>query len=87
MSFFLQFVTFKFRFPLTMGLMCIATLTALSQRKPELVVQAGHSEDSDAIVFTSDGNFVVTGSEDGAIKIWEAATGLQLRIRQERRIG
>lgn len=47
--------------------------------KPELILQTGHSEKIEAIAYSADGRYVATGSSDRTIKIWEAATGRELR--------
>ncbi len=56
---------------------------AISQQavseKPELILQTGHSQKAEGIAFSPDGRYVATGSVDHTIKIWEAATGRELR--------
>ncbi len=42
-------------------------------------MQTGHSEKIEAIAYSPDGRFIATGSSDRTIKIWEAATGRELR--------
>jgi WD40 repeat protein len=39
----------------------------------------GHKSDIDAVVFTPDGRFVVSGSTDGNIKFWNIKTGQEAR--------
>jgi WD40 repeat protein len=39
----------------------------------------GHKSDIDAVVFTPDGRFVVSGSTDGNIKFWDVKTGRETR--------
>ncbi len=39
----------------------------------------GHQSDIDAVVFTPDGRFVVSGSTDGNIKFWDLKTGREAR--------
>jgi WD40 repeat protein len=46
---------------------------------PELVVQTGHQNQIEAIAFSPDSRLVATGDIRGPIRIWEAATGKQLR--------
>jgi WD40 repeat protein/uncharacterized caspase-like protein len=45
----------------------------------ELHVQRGHSDVVTAIVFTRDGHLMATASRDNTVKLWEAATGRELR--------
>lgn len=45
----------------------------------ETVVQRGHYESVKAVAFTPDGKFLLTGSRDKSIKLWEVATGRELR--------
>jgi len=52
---------------------------------PEIFVQLGHSSLISSAVFTSDGHYLVSGSEDRTIKIWETATGKEIRtLRHEK---
>ena len=46
---------------------------------PEIFVQLGHSSSIKSVFFTSDGAYLISASEDRTIKIWEAATGRELR--------
>ena len=42
-------------------------------------VLKGHTEPVYAIAFTPDGKYVVTGSFDKTLKLWEAATGKEIK--------
>ncbi|HET6881142.1 MAG TPA: hypothetical protein VFI31_13360, partial [Pirellulales bacterium] len=48
-------------------------------RRPELVVQTGHSECITSMAFSPDGSQVLTGSQDNSVILWDAASGQQLR--------
>jgi len=67
---------------------CLAMLAGLMARElaaqqigpqAELVVQLGHTEDVKAAAFSTDGRLVLTGSDDRSARLWEAATGRELR--------
>ncbi|HEX6188258.1 MAG TPA: caspase family protein [Pyrinomonadaceae bacterium] len=47
--------------------------------KPEIVLQAGHTGQVNAIIFSADGRWLATGSADSTIKIWDAQSGAELR--------
>src|SRR5688572_14029418 len=51
----------------------------VEQMQPQLVVQLGHSGAIRAVVFSSDGRFLISGSEDGTAIVWETETGRQIR--------
>lgn len=52
-------------------------------RGPEIFVQTGHSSSIISAFFTSDGRYLVSCGEDKAIKIWEAATGREIRTLRQ----
>jgi WD40 repeat protein len=48
-------------------------------RKPEVLVQAGHSEVIMSLAFSPDGRICASGSRDTTIKLWDVQTGRLLR--------
>ncbi len=47
--------------------------------RAELVLQTGHTASVNALALSPDGRFLVSGSEDVTLKIWDTATGNVLR--------
>src|SRR5262249_45147017 len=58
----------------------LTTLVGAADEAPGLVATLkGHTEAVYGIAFTPDGRFVVTGSGDRTIKVWETAAGKELK--------
>ena len=69
---------------LTAGIAALVVMQPLStapraqsapQAAPELVLQTGHTGQINAIALSPDGRFLVSGSSDYTLKIWDIATG------------
>ncbi|WP_165841048.1 WD40 domain-containing protein [Larkinella punicea] len=56
----------------------LASLITYSQ-KPELVVPVGHTEDIHSLAYSPNGRYVLSGSVDRTLKLWEFGTGKLLR--------
>lgn len=56
-----------------------------SKQGPEIFVQMGHSGSTTitSIVFSPDGKYILSGGGDKAIKLWETATGREVRTLRE----
>ena len=51
----------------------------LCAQNPELVVQKGHGSKITCFFFSSDGRFIVSGSMDNTLKLWDIQTGKEIR--------
>ena len=47
--------------------------------KPELVLQIAHTDIIRAVAFSPDGRWLATGSADYTVKIWDVASGFEIR--------
>jgi len=52
---------------------------AMAYEKPEIFVQMGHSDRADTMVLSEDGRYLVTGSGDKTVKLWDAGSGSEIR--------
>jgi WD40 repeat protein len=48
-------------------------------QRPQLVVQTGHSDDVYSVAFSPNGRILASGSVDNTIKLWDSASGSELR--------
>lgn len=46
---------------------------------PELKINNGHSNDVNSVCFSPDDKYIASGSEDKTIKLWDVATGKELK--------
>jgi WD40 repeat protein len=54
-------------------------IQSTAQEPPQLMLPIGHAEVIDAIALSPDGGFVVSGAQDNTLKLWEIATGREVR--------
>ena len=54
-------------------------VTAYGGEKPEIFVQLGHQGSVDTAAFSGDGKYVATGCNDFSVKLWDAASGAEVR--------
>jgi len=47
--------------------------------RPELILQTGHTQSVNAVAFSPDNHWLVSGGKDNVIKIWDLTTGNVLR--------
>jgi len=50
-----------------------------SAQKTELIVQLGHTDAVSCSAISSDGNYIITGSTDHTIKLWQVQSGFLIR--------
>jgi WD40 repeat protein len=51
-----------------------------SSSQPQLFIQLGHSQILKAVACSPNGRFILTGSLDRTARLWDAATGAELRV-------
>ncbi len=67
-------------FSLILFSLIIRNVTAqTAEQSIETVIQTGHYAAVTAVAYSPDGKFAVTGSADKTIKLWEVATGREIR--------
>jgi WD40 repeat protein len=66
------------RLPLLLCLLLFASVICDAQR-PELTVQTGHNGWVESVAISPDSKVLASGSDDKTIKLWDIATGAQLR--------
>jgi WD40 repeat protein len=52
---------------------------AMADEKPEIFAQLGHAGFVNAVAFSPDGKYILSGSSDNTVKLWEVSSGRELR--------
>ena len=65
----------------TYSLFLLALLNGglLLAQVPELKINSGHADMVNSVCFSPDDKYVASGSEDKTIKLWDVATGKELK--------
>lgn len=64
----------------TLAVILVAGFTiSVPAQRLETVVQRGHYESVKAVAFTPDGKYLLSGSRDKTIKLWELSSGHEIR--------
>ena len=61
------------------AILSISSAPVFAAEKPEIFVQLGHTSSINVIAISPDNKFILSGSDDNSIKLWEAATGRLIR--------
>ena len=64
-------------------LLLMLPVYAAADEKPDIYVQMGHTDSVSSVAWSPDGRYAATGSHDSTVKIWEAATGREVRTFRE----
>lgn len=55
-------------------------LSIAAQERPELALQSGHSTYVSGLAFTPDGNFLISGSNDCTVRLWDVRAYREVRL-------
>ncbi len=50
-----------------------------ADERPDIFVQMGHSGKVNAVAFSPDGRYALSGGEDYVLKLWEVSSGMEIR--------
>lgn len=72
-------INFALRILAAVFAVLVISNTAMAYEKPEFFVQLGHSDDVNSVAFSPDGWYALSGSNDKTLKLWDIATGREIR--------
>jgi WD40 repeat protein len=67
------------KIPIILFLFIISSQLFSQQETLKIIVQSGHYAPVMSIDYSADGKFIITGSKDKTLKLWEVATGREIR--------
>jgi len=65
---------------LILGIIASATTACAIAKRPEISPQLGHSKGVYSVAFSPDGKFVLSGSGDKTLCLWDVAMGKEIQI-------
>ncbi|MFA4828880.1 MAG: caspase family protein [Thermodesulfovibrionales bacterium] len=64
---------------ISLFLLVLFSKPTAAAEKPEIFVQLGHTDQVTSVAFSPDGRYALSGSDDSTLKLWEVATGKEIR--------
>lgn len=61
------------------GLPAAAKMGNTQSDNPDIVLQLGHASEVRSAAFSPDGNFILSGARDNSMKLWNVASGKEIR--------
>jgi WD40 repeat protein len=61
------------------GMIGSGAVAFAAEGKPEIFMPLGHSNSVNSVAFSPDGRYALSGSKDNTMKLWEIASGSEIR--------